>query len=305
MSETRALGDTRHRSEALDRFEQLTAVPMLVLALAIIPLLLIPFMVDLSPAQRALFEAIDWFIWALFVVEYVVRLVLSPKRWWFVRHNVIDLLFVALPFLRPLRIARSARALRVLRAGRGMVILLRALKAGREVFTQHKLNYMLLIGLLFVMVGALVVVQAEQNVPDSNITSYPDALWWAVTTITTVGYGDRFPVTGMGRAVAVVLMLFGIGLFGLLAASMASYFLGEKQEGTEDKLDEISERLNRIEEALRNPDQRSSLPGAPGHVHTGPKTPPTPAQQEHDQDLGPALSARAPAMPPPDRAPGR
>jgi voltage-gated potassium channel len=89
------------------------------------------------------------------------------------------------------------------------------------------------------------------NAPEGNIESIPDGLWWAATTVTTVGYGDTFPTTAAGRAVAVMLMLIGVGLFGLLAASLAS-FLIERDEGTaEDPAhNEIIERLERIERRL-------------------------------------------------------
>lgn len=69
--------------------------------------------------------------------------------------------------------------------------------------------------------AAATVLDAERNVPDSNIATFPDALWWAVTTVTTVGYGDRFPVTGEGRLVGVVLMVVGIAVFGSITAALA------------------------------------------------------------------------------------
>ena len=102
--------------EALDRFERQTALLMMILALAIIPLLVLPQVLELSPAVESTFFALDWFIWVAFVLEYGIRLYLAPSKRYFVSHNIIDLLFVLLPFLRPLRIARSARAFSLLRA---------------------------------------------------------------------------------------------------------------------------------------------------------------------------------------------
>jgi voltage-gated potassium channel Kch len=101
----------------------------------------------------------------------------------------------------------------------------------------------------------------EKNAPQSNIHSYHDALWWAVVTVTTVGYGDRFPVSEGGRAVAVVLMLVGIGLIGVLTATVASFFVQEHTDANKDllkashedlgaRLDEIAGRLTRIETLL-------------------------------------------------------
>src|SRR5687768_7656162 len=115
--------------EALDRFERQTAWPMMALALAIIPLLVVPLLVDLPSGVETTLFALDWLIWIAFVLEYAIRLYLAPNKRHFVSHNIIDLLFVLIPFLRPLRIARSARALSLLRATRGAVILLRAVDA--------------------------------------------------------------------------------------------------------------------------------------------------------------------------------
>lgn len=243
--------------EALERFERQTAWPMLVLSLAILPLLIVPLVVDLSPGTESVIFALDWFIWAVFAVEYGIRLYLAPEKWTFIRGHVIDLIVVLVPFLRPLRIASSARMLRLLRLARVGVFVLRALEAVREVLTRHKLHYTLLIAGLVTVGGGLLVWELERRAPEANITSLPDALWWAVTTVTTVGYGDRFPTTAGGRGIATLLMLVGVGLFGLLAATLASFLIerGEEQRdepavGSDPRIDEVLERLDRIEQAL-------------------------------------------------------
>jgi voltage-gated potassium channel len=240
------------QSEALERFERQTAIPMLVLSLAIIPLLLVPLIWDLPSGLDATFLALDWFIWAAFVVEYGIRLYLAPARWTFVKRHKLDLVVIVLPFLRPLRVVRSARALRVLRAARVVALIGRGFEAARDVLTRHKLHYALAVTLAVVVGAALLVESFERGAPEANIKSVPDALWWAVTTVTTVGYGDRFPITPAGRGVGVVLMIVGIALFGFLAGSLASFFLERREESEVDpKLAEISERLERIEQALQ------------------------------------------------------
>ena len=230
--------------EALDRFERQTALPMMVIALAIIPLLVVPLIIDLLSGVEATFFALDWFIWVAFVLEYGIRLYLAPSKRYFVSHNIIDLLFVLIPFLRPLRILRSARAFSLLRAFRGTVILLRAVKAAKSVVTTHKLGYTLLIAAGVVVGSGLVVATIEESDPARNIRSIPDGLWWAVTTITTVGYGDRFPVTAIGRAIGAGVMILGIGLFGLLAATLASFLVEKDLEKEIDpQIAEIGERV--------------------------------------------------------------
>src|SRR6185503_19606655 len=86
--------------------------------------------------------------------------------------------------------------------------------------------------------------------PESNIKTAEDAVWWSVTTITTVGYGDKYPVTSEGRAIAMVLMLAGVGLFGTLSGLVASFFLGAKQDEEEVELKEIIARLDAIDAKL-------------------------------------------------------
>jgi voltage-gated potassium channel len=239
------------RGEALKRFQRQTAIPMLLLSLAIIPLLLVPLIWDLSHGLEATFLALDWFIWGAFVVECGIRLELAPDKWAFAKGNKIDLLVIVLPFLRPLRVMRSARALRVLRAARVVAFIGRGFDAATDVFTRHKLNYALAVTIATVFGSALLVESFERGVPNSNIGSLPDALWWAVTTVTTVGYGDRFPTTAAGRGVGVALMIVGVALFGFLAGSLASFFVERREESEVDpKLAEIAERLERIERAL-------------------------------------------------------
>lgn len=172
----------------------------------------------------------------------------------FVRSNVIDLVVVVVPFLRPLRVMRSARMLRLLRLARIGVFLVRGLDALRDVLTRHKLHYTLLVAIVVTGVIAVIVTELERNAPDGTIDSLADGLWWAITTVTTVGYGDAVPTTSAGRAFAVILMLVGVGLFGLFAGSLASFFVhrDEEQEAEENHpaYREILQRLERIERRL-------------------------------------------------------
>ena len=230
-------------AEALERFQRQTAVPMFILALASLPLIVVPLLLDLSPAANTTVYAIDWFIWAAFALEYLIRLYLAPEKRIFMRHNIVDLLVVILPFLRPLRVARSARVLRILRLGRAAVFVARAVDALRDVLDRHRFNYTLLVAASATVAAAFMVFEFERGAADANITSVPDALWWALTTVTTVGYGDRFPTTAGGRAIGAILMVLGIALFGLLAASVSAIFIRK------DVANDVDPRLRRNERA--------------------------------------------------------
>src|SRR5262249_54651349 len=99
--------------------------------------------------------------------------------------------------------------------------------------------------------AALMVLELERGTEGANILTLPDALWWGITTVTTVGYGDHFPTTSGGRAIGAVLMVLGIGLFGFIAASVSAMFVRKDVSNEVDpQLDEIGARLDRIEQAL-------------------------------------------------------
>jgi voltage-gated potassium channel len=242
------------RQDALERFERAVELPLLVLALAMVPLLVLPLLLDLPSGVEATFLAADWFIWAVFAVEYVVRLVLTPNRWRFVRREWPDLLIVVLPFLRPLRVVRSARALRLLRLARLGAVLGKVSQDGRRLLVRHHFHYALLVILVVILASAALVFAVEEG-QGGTIDSFSDALWWAATTVTTVGYGDTFPVTPAGRGVAVFLMVAGITLFGLLTANLATFLIERSaEEPGEDevktRLDELLRRMGELEARL-------------------------------------------------------
>ncbi|MEN0085750.1 MAG: potassium channel family protein [Leifsonia sp.] len=178
---------------------------------------------DLTGPPAAAAEAIIAVTWAAFVVDYVVCLLLAPRRWrWFYTH-LLDLAIVVLPALRPLRLLRLVTVLAVLqrtagRAFRGRVILYVAGAVGLLVFT-----------------AALAVLDAERSSSASPIHTFPQAVWWAFETISTVGYGDFTPVTETGRLVAVGLMIGGIATLGIVTATLASWIVERVAETEADE----------------------------------------------------------------------
>jgi len=233
------------RSQAsYDRFAAAVEVPLTALAVLWLPVLVVPLVVHLSQGLADTFNGIDYFVWALFVVEYLTKLYLSPSRSGFFKHHLLDLVVIAVPVLRPLRALRLLRAFELARVG---VVLMNGLRRARAILAHRGLHFVLLSVLVLVFALAALELGFEAHARGASIHNYGDALWWAVVTVTTVGYGDKYPVTAGGRGVAVVLMLVGIGLIGVLTATVASYFVEEKAD--RDK-EELTVRLERIEALL-------------------------------------------------------
>lgn len=205
-----------------------------------------------SAVQRAL-TFVEWAIWAAFVGEYLLLLWLAPDRRLFVRTHVLDLVVIAAPALRVLRVARAARAARLVR----VLAVLSGLTAGlRRVLTRKGVVAVLISALLLVTGGAAAMQAAEGSL-GAGFASYNACLWWAAVTLTTVGYGDMVPQTPLGRAVAFVLMVFGVGLYGTITASIAALFVEQSTEGPETReLRSLREELVRVREALERIESR-------------------------------------------------
>lgn len=197
---------------------------MLVLCVWALGVLAISTFAKWSDSTRAVLSYADDAVCILFLVDFVVSLYRAPRRLhYLVTWGWIDLLS-SVPALDAFRWGRAARLLRFLRVLRGLKSA-RALThfvVGRR--TESALLASTLIALLLIVSSSIAVLEFE--VPDGgNIASAQDAMWWAVSTMTTVGYGDRYPITSEGRIVGVFLMAAGVGLFGVLSGAVASWFL--------------------------------------------------------------------------------
>ncbi len=249
-----------NRSDLMQRYERMTAVPMIVVSLTFVGLLIYPIAVQTSKALDANLRAATWVLWSLFAVDYIVRFTLAPYKLRFLKQNVIDLAVVVLPLLAPLRVLSGLRALRVLRAFTVLSVIAKTQRTSKHIINPQSVGTTLLILLVVISVGAALEFQFERDAAGANITSLGDSLWWAVSTVTTVGYGDKYPVTMEGRGIATMLMFVGIGTASLLAAGLTTFFVGrESQHDTKA----ILERLEAIERVLviRREDLIERCPG--------------------------------------------
>jgi voltage-gated potassium channel len=211
------------------RWENHTQRPLLALAVLFAVAYGVPI-VD-SGASHALATAcavVEWAVWGAFATDYLVRLALSRRRRDFVRTHWPDLCAVVLPMLQPLRLLRMVATL--ILVGR------RARMASQIRLTTYVGGAV--IGLL--MFGSLAVLSVERESPRGNIRTLGDAVWWSFTTMTTVGYGDHAPTTGLGRMIAVGLMLSGIALLGVVTANIAAWFIARFEK------DDVEERRQRL-----------------------------------------------------------
>ncbi len=157
-------------------------------------------------------------MWGAFAVDLAVRLTLAQDRLQYAVAHWYDVALLALPMLRPLRLLRLLALARLL--NRSAITSL----IGRVT------TYVVGTAIMAVVLGAVAVLDAEQDAEGANITSFGDAIWWAATTVTTVGYGDRFPVTTTGRLVAVALMVVGIAVVGAVTASIAAWMVRQVED---------------------------------------------------------------------------
>ena len=200
-------------------------------------------------------SVIDWLIWAIFLVEYAFGITVVKSRKTYVRRNWLGLAVVIFSFpmlpdllasIRLVRVARIARLLRHLAAtGRG-------LHAMRSSLAGQSLIYVAALTTLLTVSAAALMSVIE---PETVRSDFGSSLWWAVVTVTTVGYSDIAPVTPIGRALAVVLMLSGLGLLTTMAASISAYFVGSDADR---EIAAIHERLDRMERLLEQLNDHAS-----------------------------------------------
>ena len=239
-------GDGTSRDSIHDSWIRCTDLWLTLGAVASVPLFILEN--RFGPTATTSIQIANWAIWAAFAMDFGVRLVLTDlpvrrylRKYWF----DAALVFLALiPVVRPLRVLRSARILRLLRltAGAGFILALwrgRGSRAWREL---RGGNALVAVGVLVVLAPLSVWLLERRG--DGPIDTLGEAVWWGAATVTTVGYGDVAPVTWLGRAIAIVLMLAGITGFGVVTANLAAHFTKPRDQSESRPPDEL---LNRVE----------------------------------------------------------
>jgi voltage-gated potassium channel len=199
---------------------------------------------SITPLGRTVLEVVLTGTWAIFGLDYLVRIALARRKWRYIRTHLLDLLILALPMFRQLRALRVITVISVLNRQ------LRGDFRGRVAV--YVSSSVVLVG----FVASLAVLDAERNAPDASITTFGEAVWWTLTTISTVGYGDRYPVTIEGRTVAASLMVTGIALLGVVTASIAAWFVEMVRRTGAEAAEEITEEMGQeLEEVSADVDR--------------------------------------------------
>lgn len=188
----------------------------------------------LSPNVRAVLGYADFVVCVMFMSDFVIRLKTAPdRRKYLWQSGWLD--FVSsipmFPALRLGRLGRVFRVFKVLRGARSARNLTQYLAKRR---VDSTVSIMFVSAFMLVIIASIAVLQFEGEQNDANIRTPEDAVWWAYATVTTVGYGDRFPVTTEGRLVGAVLMIAGIGVYGVIAGSVAAWFVGPPKQSPKE-----------------------------------------------------------------------
>lgn len=201
---------------------------ILVLSIYVLVALMLDTFVKLPPEVSRMLTLIDNIICGIFLFDFAQRFYKAENKLKFMKWGWIDLIssIPTLDFMRAGRALRLIRLLRILRAFRSTKHLVQHIFKSR---TQGALTSAAVIAILMVIFSSIAILQVETD-PNSNIKTAEDAIWWAYVTITTVGYGDKFPVTTEGRIIAALLMTVGVGLFGTFTAFLASWFVEQTKK---------------------------------------------------------------------------
>lgn len=199
-------------------------------------LVIISLFFAFSENEQLLFY--DKLIWVVFVIDYITRLILSEKKWSYIKSHPFELIAI-IPFDSIFRAARFVRIFRVIRL---LGIGSRFFKPVYNVLQTNGLDKLLIITMIMLFVIPIPVILVEPE-----INTFPDALWWAIVTTTTVGYGDISPTTGIGRFLAVVLMLVGIGIIGTFTSAITSYFSRENELSHDKEVLQIIQKIEDVD----------------------------------------------------------
>ena len=176
------------------------------------------FVVNVSPSSQSILDGIQWVSWVAFAADLLFGIYKASNRVQFLKRHPLEILAVILPFLRPLRL------LRFISFG---TLVFEKVNLGKSIAISFKV---IVTALFLTYLAGIEITMAERGEPGATIQTVGDGFWWAITTLTTVGYGDIYPTTTEGRFIAVGLIVSGICVLGVISATVAAWFVKLTQD---------------------------------------------------------------------------
>jgi len=223
----------------------------LVLSVYVLAQLLIQAFVPLSKEVDRLFQYADFLACGIFFFDFVGNFRAAPSKVQFMKWGWIDLL-TCIPVTSWLALGRFTRVFRLIR----IIRVLRSTERILQLFLKRRFKNAALVATLVAVLVLLTcsssILFVEQDAKDANIKSAADALWWGIATMTTAGYGDKYPVTGEGRIVASILMISGVGLFGTFTGLVSSFLISPRRQEEEVSLNEVLAEVKALRAAIES-----------------------------------------------------
>ncbi|WP_277680033.1 potassium channel family protein [Gracilibacillus dipsosauri] len=184
---------------------------------------------------------LDRIVWGIFLIDITARFIKSESKLNYIKKHPFDIIAI-IPFDAVFQLARFVRLFRVLRM---VLIGKHYMRPFFEIIKTNGLDRVIAFTTVLILVSSIPIYFVEPS-----INSYQDAVWWSIVTSTTVGYGDISPVTALGRIIAILLMLFGIGLIGMVTGSIATYFIknDDEENSSNNTVQYIKDELDRIDD---------------------------------------------------------
>lgn len=247
--EAKRIAARGERFELLEHIQAILEPAMAALGLCFLGLLLLDYTsTGLSARNQARLDTALQGIWAIFLLDFAVRFIIAPAKLLFLRQNWFAALSLALPFLRPFRVFRAARALRSLSLVRLLGGINRGIRVLRKVTRGRQFAYVGGLTVLVTFAGAVGALYFDRGTRNAPIQTFGDALWWSAAMVTTIN-NEKYVVSTEARVIAILIRVFAVSVFGFITASIASYLIGN-EETTETHADEDGDLRAEIE-ALR------------------------------------------------------
>ena len=228
--------------DQLAAYKRVSAAAVLVISVAMLASSLGPLILTLKPNEAATWYAVGWGAFVLFTIDFASRLYLAQRKGEFLRNNILDLIIIALSI--PGLLVHNGFA-PVIESARAVALVLEIGKDVRHLFRARNFPYAIAVIVLAVLVCGSLEYHFENAAKGANVLSPADGIWWAVVTLSTVGYGDKYPITDGGRIIATVLMVISLAFTGVISAVFTSIILRKDEAQLAKEAQEFEERVER------------------------------------------------------------